>query len=465
MATIAITTLPEEGHLIPSFKLARTLQAQGHRVYYIGLIDFERHVTEQGLEFVPFLTEPFPAGTRQQQNVTLATKKGLAYIKEASQTRFYQEMCRLAQPDNDELARLFAGRWPQLWIVDTFLAPLALAAYRLQIPTMQLGVNFNLPQGANYPPVVTDIIPDSTPASRSKVKTAWGISRLTRKITGALIGFNFDKALKQVAAACGYPTEDVQAAAMYPRLRPSAALPELVLCPQIFDFPRTGADLEGLHYIEASVDLQRKANDFPWERIDAAKTLVFCTLGSQSHIYAHSRRLFQAAIDAVAQRPDWQLVMAVGRQIDPASFERVPANAVIVPWAPHAEMLQRAAVMINQGGLGTIKECIFFGVPMLVFPITRDQPGLAARVVYHEIGLRGSMRKATSDDLLEMLTLVLADTSFSERVAAMSDVFHSAEEAGAGLALIQAYLQRAPAARATKASVPALATASNEAAL
>jgi zeaxanthin glucosyltransferase len=49
-------------------------------------------------------------------------------------------------------------------------------------------------------------------------------------------------------------------------------------------------------------------------------------------------------------------------------------------------------MVINHGGMNTIYECIMAEKPMIVFPLSlkTDQNGNAARVVFHEIGVRGS---------------------------------------------------------------------------
>lgn len=441
MTNIAVSMLPEEGHVIPSFKIAKTLKARGHNVYYIGVPDFEPYVRRQNLEFVPFMEQVFPKGSREAQVQILATRRGLSNLREASHARFYRQLCGQAQQSASDIKQLLEREKPDLLIVDSFLAPLALIGYSLSIPVVLLSININLPQADNYPPVVTDIIPEDTPASRSKAAIAWKISAAMRGLTSMAVGCNFDKELKKAAAACKYPVEQIESAAQMPRVRPSRSMPELILCPQPFDFPRPAGDSDGCFYIEPSLDLEHANGTFPWERIAPEKPLVFCSLGSQSHIFKNGRAFFQRVIDAFAGKPEWQLVLAVGQHISPDSFQNIPANAVVVPWAPHAEIMKRASIMINHAGLGTIKECIYFGVPMLLFPELRDQPGYAARAVYHGLGLRGNIGKVSSAQILEMLDTINNDSSFKERVGAMSKAFQELELSQKGIRIVEVMLQ------------------------
>src|SRR4051812_13637503 len=165
MARIAIAMFPEEGHLIPSFKLARLLQAEGHSVTYVGLPDYEAYVQAQGFAFAPILAAAFPVGWRQQQVERLATTRGLVYLKEISQTPFYRALCKLAAQEQSEIHTLLATLEPDVWIIDGFLAPLTLRVRASGVPVVILSININLARAKNSPPVVTNIVPDETPAS------------------------------------------------------------------------------------------------------------------------------------------------------------------------------------------------------------------------------------------------------------------------------------------------------------
>jgi UDP:flavonoid glycosyltransferase YjiC (YdhE family) len=51
------------------------------------------------------------------------------------------------------------------------------------------------------------------------------------------------------------------------------------------------------------------------------------------------------------------------------------------------------------------------GKPMVIFPLslTWDQNGCAARVVYHQIGVRGVIRKSTPKSIAALLGKVIVD--------------------------------------------------------
>jgi MGT family glycosyltransferase len=214
-------------------------------------------------------------------------------------------------------------------------------------------------------------------------------------------------------------------------------MPVLTLCPKDFDFPHA-VPRKGRYYLEASIDLERQEpGSFPWHRLDQDRPLIFCTLGSHCEDYEDSEPFFRAVIAAMEKKPDWQLLLALGNpHADPADFQPVPPNVVLVNWAPQLAILERASIMMTHGGLGTVKECIYFGVPMIVFPVDWDQPENAARVSYHGLGVHGSIR-SSAQQILHLIERVAGDSSFKARAESMGRTFREIETRGVGARLIE----------------------------
>jgi MGT family glycosyltransferase len=175
--------------------------------------------------------------------------------------------------------------------------------------------------------------------------------------------------------------------------------------------------------------------------LDPSRQLIYCSLGSHPHDYKESGRLFQAVLHAVRQRPDRQLVLAAGHLcLGEPAFQDLPQNVIAVSWVPQLALLEKASLMITHGGLGTVKECIHFGVPMVVFPIAHDQPGNAARIVYHGLGLRGNTNEVSARQILSLVDEVVENPSFRERVGAMSAIFRDIEKSGIGVEVVERIL-------------------------
>jgi UDP:flavonoid glycosyltransferase YjiC (YdhE family) len=220
-------------------------------------------------------------------------------------------------------------------------------------------------------------------------------------------------------------------------------LPELVLCPEEFDFPRA-EKRERCYYVEASIDCERKEIPFPWERLDRNKRIIYCSLGTQGHLIKNSRHALRSISEAISLESDWQLVLTSGEIMEPEEFNTFPPNIIAVQKAPQLDLLKRTSLMITHGGFNTVKECILFGVPMIVFPLIRDHPATAARVVHHGLGLRGNFNQISPQAVRSLIDRLDGDSSFISRVGAMGERFRELERSGRAIGIVESILSNSP---------------------
>ena len=218
-------------------------------------------------------------------------------------------------------------------------------------------------------------------------------------------------------------------------------LPELILCPKEFDFPQT-ADGGERHYIEPVLDLEKRDVPFAWEKLDPKKPLIYCSLGSQSHLYGWNKEFFQTAIDTMALMPDRQMVIATGLYTESDSFRNIPPNAIVVKWVPQMELLQRTSIAITHGGMNTIKSCIFFGVPIIIFPIDRETPMNAARILYHGLGVRGNIKRNSVQHFQSLIKEIDGNPLLRLRVELMGKKLRQLEASGRGVQIIESILDQ-----------------------
>ena len=240
------------------------------------------------------------------------------------------------------------------------------------------------------------------------------------------------------APAFGVSRAELDSKTVYmPQLKGVA---ELVLCPPSFDFPRTVR--AGRRYVGV-VDLSREEPAFVSDQLSADKPLVYCALGGQLYRAGDTPGFFRRVVQVFREHPEWQLLLALGKHMRADELGACPANVLVMDRAPQLAVLKRARAMITHGGLNSVKECVASGVPMLVFPLDVDQPGNAARVAYHGLGLRGDVAKTSADELRAMLSRVIDDPSFAARCKAMAKVWEAqrASSQAAALEVIEGVLR------------------------
>src|SRR5215467_1536834 len=86
-----------------------------------------------------------------------------------------------------------------------------------------------------------------------------------------------------------------------------------------------------------------------------------------------------AAIIAGLREEDINLVVAVGRDQDPAAFGPQPANVYIERYIPHSLLLPHCEAMVTHAGFSSVMAGLEQGLPMVAVPLAGDQPSNAQR--------------------------------------------------------------------------------------
>src|SRR4029079_18134362 len=98
--------------------------------------------------------------------------------------------------------------------------------------------------------------------------------------------------------------------------------------------------------------------------------------------------------------------------------ERVPSHVHVVESVPHGAVFPHVGLVISHGGHGTVIRALAAGVPVMVVPISRDQPDNSARVVFHGVGTKVSKRSSPAK-LATAVRRVLDDRVVRRNAAAM----------------------------------------------
>jgi UDP:flavonoid glycosyltransferase YjiC (YdhE family) len=120
--------------------------------------------------------------------------------------------------------------------------------------------------------------------------------------------------------------------------------------------------------------------------------------------------LLQRCADAVGRLPV-RAIVTTGPSIDPATVDAA-ANTQVVRYAPHAEILPSAALVITHAGVGTTMAALGRGVPLLCTPMGRDQFFNAEQVQNLGAGLM-LMPDSSSDAIARAATDILGNDRFT----------------------------------------------------
>jgi len=200
-------------------------------------------------------------------------------------------------------------------------------------------------------------------------------------------------------------------------------------------------------FVGPSIGARPADRSFPADRL--RDPVLYASLGT---VFNADPRLLSRFATALAPLGG-TVVVATGRT-DPAALGPLPGNVLARRWVPQPQVLARAALFLTHGGMNSVNEALYAGVPMLVVPQGADQPLVARRVV--ELGAGLSMRV---EDAEVMVVRALAQRLLDDpRFRAGAATVRAAQRAAGGYRRaadeLEQYLRSGPASRPVSADLP-----------
>jgi UDP:flavonoid glycosyltransferase YjiC (YdhE family) len=96
----------------------------------------------------------------------------------------------------------------------------------------------------------------------------------------------------------------------------------------------------------------------------------------------------------------------------------LPPNVRLTGFIPHLPVLEKAVLAISQAGHGLVMKCLYQGVPMVLVPWDRDQPGVAARAEALGVARVIPRSECSKSRAAEAIESVLDDSRFARSSAA-----------------------------------------------
>jgi len=361
MAHLALLCPPFTGHLNPLLALGRALQHRGHRVTVVNVLDTEAQARAEGLEYEAIGRCDFPHGVMPLVTARGGMLQGLSAVRYTlADIRQRSVMtCR------DAPAVLRAAGVDAV-LVDQVEPAGATVAQLLGLPYVTICNALALNREPRVPP---GYLPWGYRVDR------WG---LLRNRVGNALG---DRLLAPTAVALN----DYRRAWGMAEIREDddflSPWAQIAQQPAAFDFPRSRLPA-CFHYTSPFRLATQDATPFPYDKL-SGRPLVYASLGT---VQNRTRGVFHTIAAACAGQ-DVQLVLSLGGGGKADDYRGLPGSPLVVAYAPQLELLARARLTITHAGLNTVLESLGNGVPLVATPITNDQPGVAARIVWTKTGV------------------------------------------------------------------------------
>lgn len=424
MAYIVCITGGLTGLLNASLALVSQLQRAGHQVTYASPADLRASVTAQGIDYVQLdrwvMQSGDPPMSRWQKWRTLRERQQRAV--DALGVQNFVQMMRSLDPD--------------LLLIDMEMHPHIMAAVTEELPVALLCQFLSIWQQPDLPPIHTKTVPDQRWLTRLNIAWSWwfhsGKKRLEfQRERWRRMGLDWVSILRCYAQQIGYPWH-------HPWRRDQWLLPYThgqlpILCLNALELDFLHAPHPLMHYVGPMVLENRweskvtpdteSALEHLFENCQThGRALIYCAC---STFIKSDQQFLQRLIQAVSSCPEWELVLGLGGQLDLSTLGILPDNIHAFDWVPQVRVLKYADCAINNGGINSINECLYLGVPMLVYSLQRfDQDGNAARVTYHGLGIAGDIGHDRPEQIRGYLRTLLSDSSYQQRIEQMRECSH-----------------------------------------
>ena len=126
-------------------------------------------------------------------------------------------------------------------------------------------------------------------------------------------------------------------------------------------------------------------------------------------------------INPHASKREMDMLLSTGEQIDRSALGTLPDNITALPHVDQIAVLQKADVFLSHCGMNSASESLYFGVPLVLFPQTSEQGGVAARVA--ELGAGLKLEKADAASIRTAVDAVLQTPSYCANAQKIRESF------------------------------------------
>ena len=330
---VLFTMCPGSGHFHPLVPLAQALAGAGHEVAFAAPESYRSSVERLGLRFFAASVDVTAGLTPEQMQAAMgallqALRTAAAHAQQEHLVEVFVE--RLAAQMVPDLLRLCEGWRPDLFVRDVMELGASVVAERLGVPCASVQVGAMRPEHFHFPQMVSGL---------DALRAAHGLGPDSRL-----------EALYRQAHLCFSPPSYLGGAPLTPTT----------------------------HYLRPALFDQSGDERLPaWAgRLgQGGRPVVYASLGT---VVNKLREPLAVILEALRDEPV-ELVMTVGRDMDPASFGPQPEHVHVERYIPQTLLLPHCDAALFHAGYNSVTAALGHGLPLVLVPLVADQPLNALR--------------------------------------------------------------------------------------
>ncbi len=372
MSKIVFFCIPAHGHTNPTLGVVKELIARGHEVTYYSYESFREKIEATGATFVA--CDAFDAEQKVDPKDAVKVGKDLAFS-----TRLLVDTTLAL---NDSVCKEMERLKPDCIVADSMAVWGKAVALKMGIPFVSSTTTFAFNQHS---------------------------AKILKQSIGELFGMIFsmgkiNKDIKRLQDA-GFPVKSVLDLIQNDENTETVVYtsPQFQPCSETFN--------EKYAFVGPSV--RPTESEITKER----EKLIYISLGT---VINDNVKFFKNCMKAFKDT-DYQVIMSVGNLIDIKELGEIPANISVHEHVDQIAVLQQADVFLSHCGMNSVNESLYYKVPLVTYPQTSEQGGVATRV--EMLGAGERLLKANPENIRETIEKVMSNSVYRENAVKISEGF------------------------------------------
>lgn len=372
MSKIVFFCIPAHGHTNPTLGVVDELVHRGHEVWYYSYTPFREKIESLGAKFIA--CDDYDTEQKLEPKDAVRVGKDLAFST--------QILVDTTLALDDIVIKNMQELKPDCIIADSMAVWGKAVALKLDIPFVSSTTTFAFNRYS---------------------------AKIMKQSIGQLFGMIFsmpkiNKNIKRLQDK-GYPVKSVLDIIQNDNMTNTIVYtsPEFQPCSETFSDKYT--------FVGPSIRPVTK-------EIDKTKNkLIYISMGT---VVNDSLEFYKKCISTFADT-EYQVIMSVGNLIQIESFGDIPQNISVKNFVDQIAILNKADVFLSHCGMNSVNESLYYEVPLVMYPQTPEQAGVAARV--EQLGAGIYLKKISTNIIRDTVEQVINTPSYHENAAAISRGF------------------------------------------
>lgn len=372
MSRIVFFCIPAHGHTNPTLGVVRELVSRGHEVRYYSYELFREKIEKAGATFVP--CDEYDAELKIRPEEAARVGKDLAFSTKV--------LVDTTLSLDDMVCKEMEEFSPDCIVADSMAVWGKAVAIKMNIPFVSSTTTFAFNQHS---------------------------AKIMKQSPGQLFGMIFsmpkiNKDLKRLQDK-GYPIDNILSI--------------------IQNDNETNTIVYTSKEFQPCADTFSNKYSFVGPTIRAAETeiekgcrpLIYISMGTVNNIMI---KFYKNCIKAFKDS-NYDIIMSIGKNTDISELGEIPDNFRVYDMVDQIAVLKKADAFVTHCGMNSVNEALYYKVPLVMFPQTSEQGGVARRV--SDLGAGIYLEKNNVEAIRTSVKEVIESVEYKKNAGIISDSF------------------------------------------